>query len=532
MPPENVITTLAGDFLAPSLLSSMDSGYGMVQVLNRLPIDIVCFGNHDGNDVSHAKLSLRIQEYDGIWLNSNIPDFDPQLPAYHLRELVGANGKRSVRKVAFMGFCIGGGPWAGMYRDNAFGGAHRTMRTVVPAAKALVEDLKKQDPSITDFLPLTHQDMMDDIELAKTGHFSAILAGHDHDRMHEVVKSTDGVTCQVVKAGENAEYAAIVDFAWHGDSSQPTVTVAFKKVASYEADKRLEQYVQKMLRPVRELESAILYELKPPETLSSIGAKFQDVSMARMLATAVKVTMNADAAVVNSGAVRGNKMYTTTVSFGDLQKECPYPSAVVVVAMPFEVLRDAVELSRKPWLEVDKDGKRKEANSALQVDEDIDINEHHVITSIDGLTLEECQETEKIFEVACDSYFLQKNAVFKKYCQQHYELIPPMDVGRPLLPILVDFFCGRMWKELLKDNRASLRKSTYNSAIVRVFERFDSDHNGVVSTEELQKALQLCLGEKLSSRIIVEQMIHLVDGDDDSSVSEKDLRRAFHKIMR
>jgi 2',3'-cyclic-nucleotide 2'-phosphodiesterase (5'-nucleotidase family) len=46
----NLITTLAGDFLAPSCLSSLDSGKGMIKVMNSIPITHVCFGNHE-NDV-------------------------------------------------------------------------------------------------------------------------------------------------------------------------------------------------------------------------------------------------------------------------------------------------------------------------------------------------------------------------------------------------------------------------------------------------------------------------------------------------
>ena len=35
-PPENIITTLAGDFLGPSLLSSLDQGKGMIDCMNKV----------------------------------------------------------------------------------------------------------------------------------------------------------------------------------------------------------------------------------------------------------------------------------------------------------------------------------------------------------------------------------------------------------------------------------------------------------------------------------------------------------------
>merc|ERR1719265_757434 len=44
--PGKTVTMLTGDFLAPSLLSSIDKGEGMINCLNALPVDYVCWGNH------------------------------------------------------------------------------------------------------------------------------------------------------------------------------------------------------------------------------------------------------------------------------------------------------------------------------------------------------------------------------------------------------------------------------------------------------------------------------------------------------
>ena len=40
-------TILAGDFLSPSILSSIDKGRAMVRCLNALPMTHVSFGNHE-----------------------------------------------------------------------------------------------------------------------------------------------------------------------------------------------------------------------------------------------------------------------------------------------------------------------------------------------------------------------------------------------------------------------------------------------------------------------------------------------------
>ena len=73
---KNTIVCLPGDFLAPSLLSSMDHGFGMVDVMNLIPITHVCFGNHE-TDVPFDELQKRIKQFNGRWLNSNMADFAP-----------------------------------------------------------------------------------------------------------------------------------------------------------------------------------------------------------------------------------------------------------------------------------------------------------------------------------------------------------------------------------------------------------------------------------------------------------------------
>ncbi|MBK7156858.1 MAG: hypothetical protein IPH72_34700 [Sandaracinaceae bacterium] len=46
-PADCLLVTVAGDFLAPSLLSSLDEGRGMVDCLNALGVTHVTLGNHE-----------------------------------------------------------------------------------------------------------------------------------------------------------------------------------------------------------------------------------------------------------------------------------------------------------------------------------------------------------------------------------------------------------------------------------------------------------------------------------------------------
>lgn len=142
----------------------------MVRCLNQLPVDVVCFGNHEA-DVPYTSLVHRIDEFKGHWLNSNMPDLQPVLPSSWTKRLIGDKGQHSAREVAFMGFCVGGGKFQATYREGAFGGAAATMQPVLEAAQTLVYELTATNPNIDALLPLTHQDMAEDVAMAKMGFF-------------------------------------------------------------------------------------------------------------------------------------------------------------------------------------------------------------------------------------------------------------------------------------------------------------------------------------------------------------------------
>jgi 2',3'-cyclic-nucleotide 2'-phosphodiesterase (5'-nucleotidase family) len=54
--------------------------------------------------------------------------------------------------------------------------------------------------------------------------------------------------------------------------------------------------------------------------------------MATLLATAMRDVVGADAAFMNSGGVRAKRVYTDgTITYADLNAECPFPSSNVVI---------------------------------------------------------------------------------------------------------------------------------------------------------------------------------------------------------
>ena len=93
-PADALMVTLAGDFFAPSILSSLDSGQGMVDCMNAVGFTHVIFENHE-DDIPLSELRLRIGELHATWLDTNVRDFVPPLPTHQVLE-IGESGGRGV----------------------------------------------------------------------------------------------------------------------------------------------------------------------------------------------------------------------------------------------------------------------------------------------------------------------------------------------------------------------------------------------------------------------------------------------------
>ena len=181
--PDRTIAVLAGDFVAPSLLSALDMGFGMVDTLLQTGIRYVCFGNHE-DDIPLTALYKRIEEFQskgGVWLNTNMPGFPVALPEYTIVEVP---AETQSRRVALIGLLCGN---SGIYLKGAFAGATASLKPVNDTAVSYKSDLKTKE--VADLVvPLTHQDIEDDRILAgmneddeKTPLFPVVLGGHDHD---------------------------------------------------------------------------------------------------------------------------------------------------------------------------------------------------------------------------------------------------------------------------------------------------------------------------------------------------------------
>jgi 2',3'-cyclic-nucleotide 2'-phosphodiesterase (5'-nucleotidase family) len=457
-PADATLVILAGDFLAPYLLSSLDCGRGIVDCLNDIGFTHVILGNHE-DDVPPEELRARLGELRAVCLGTNVRNFDPALPTHDVVDLV-PGGTRHVR-VGLVGVVMSD---LTVYRAAPFGGAE--LLDAATAAIAEAETLAR-DLGCASVIPITHQPVKDDRALAlawKTPPLPVIVGGHEHTILVE-----QQAGAWIVKAGSDAHDAAIIDLVWPADaprdgaSDVPAVTVRMDPVASYAEDAELRARVDRHMVKVHALEHAPLMTLAPGEALSSVGVRAKQASMGTLICSRLRDALGAEACLFNAGAIRASRDYVEHVTYGDLKTEVPFDNEIVVVRMPGSAVREAVAASRA--LAPDESG------AFLQVDDRMTVNEpEHRVTSIAGAPIDDARE----YRVAVVRNLLEGMDHIEplaRFGRENPAKVPPHGSGREVKTLLVDSFARALWARL------------------GGFDAVDANHDGRVTQSEISAAV-------------------------------------------
>lgn len=240
---ESIMTVIghAGDFLGPSVLSTQDRGKGIVQALNKLGVQYVCFGNHEVDQLKPEELNSRIAESNFTWINSNMHGLNTTLPDH----VVVSFGDRSI---ALLGLLT---PDPKMYPFNSIG--NRTF--IEPTANAYQRLYAELEPSVDGVVAFTHQSWADDyvfMDAAKGTRLLAVIGAHDHDA------AIDG---RCGKGGMDAQYILQTDIVFSEGDVLPTMTHSLVNVLDFPVDEEFQKWVVATEAPVKELVSVIVISL-------------------------------------------------------------------------------------------------------------------------------------------------------------------------------------------------------------------------------------------------------------------------------
>ncbi len=485
-PADRLLVTMAGDFVAPSVLSSLDAGRGMVDCMNALGFTHAVLGNHE-DDVPPDELRARVRELAATCLGTNVRGFEPALPVSDVVD-VRAPGGRAVR-VGLVGVVMDD-PTA--YRRPPFGGA-----TLLPPNDAAIAEAERlREAGCAAVLALTHQPLADDRALARRWpSFPALLAGHEHQPSLE----REGATW-IVKGGADAARAAVLELAWpaEGDGlDAPTVSVVLRDVTQYPEDPAMRARVAGHMAKVEALTSATLLVLGPGEELTSVGVRARQTSLGTLLASRVRDALGAEVGIFNGGGIRGAATYRGGFSYGHLQTEVPFENEMVVVPVPGATLSAAVAASRARA--------PAESGGFLQVCSAVEVGPDGAVSRVAGAPL----EPERLYRVALVRNMFEgmdRNEPLLALARTRPELIPPAGSGRDVKLVLLESFAAGLWRAL------------------GGFDVVDADHDGRVDGGELERAIAAHTGTRGPRRADVAAgiVMRALDTDHDERISREE----------
>ncbi len=505
-----VIASMSGDFLSPCLLTSLDGGKSMFDVLKVMNIDYICFGNHEF-DVNLDVLQERFKTYQGKCLNSNIPNLPivdssgNSLPKYDIIEV----GKH---KVAFAGFCTND---TDIFRPG-------TNLTIQPIFDALEETWAECKNEATMLIPLTHQTIPEDCQLATQIQASdqlrdkvpVILGGHEHHvYIEEIARSL------IVKAGSDAKNVVVVDVWWSFEGKMQSA-VHLLPVSHFEAHPNTKMFVDKTQEFLGSLMDVEIFQVK--ESMSSKRTRFEQSKVASTLCSYIKKSLrNIDIVMLQGGCVRGSRDYSagTSFTYGELLEELPFDTEIATIKVPGQVLQDAISLTRST--------PEQEAPNFLHADFDTIIEDYPSlkIVSINHAPF----DPEKIYNLGIYQFLLTGLNEIKPlldYVNTHGS-VPSLEQCLPGKNLIVEACMKDAWRTLVhfeewdSDGDGNISKTELEQAVKKAFAYLDQNQNGYISPSELQAALAKITGNP--TRGLINMMFEALDADGNGMVSMEEL---------
>jgi 2',3'-cyclic-nucleotide 2'-phosphodiesterase (5'-nucleotidase family) len=289
-----VILALAGDFLSPSVASSVFKGEQMVATLNAAGLDYATFGNHEfdfGIDV----LKQRMSESKFTWVVSNVLDangktIDPSVP-YVVRQA-------GTLKVGIIGLCITTSTIAPAWRNQ--------FRFVEPAEAAAryLPALKRAGADV--IVALTHLTFEEDRQLAaKFPEIDVIVGGHEHYPL----TTTESHTV-ISKAGSDARFVARIDLL-RRPGARGTLERFFELVPITSAipdDPAAAAVADRFEKRLgSELDMVVGTSTTPLDATDK--RLVSETALGNLIADALRDDVNADVGFSNAGGARGSRVY-------------------------------------------------------------------------------------------------------------------------------------------------------------------------------------------------------------------------------
>jgi len=323
----------SGDTISPSLLSGIDKGAHMIDILNQMGVDVMTPGNHEF-DFGAETFRARIGEAKFPIVTSNVREPGDVQPANTVDEkIVEVEGI----KIGFYGLTTAETPEVASPGEITFADE-------VETATARQASLEEQG---ADFIvAVVHSGITEDMEMARAGVADLILSGHDE---HLMVFSNGNTI--VTESESQADHVVVTTInltkTVEDGETEVSWTPEFEIVdtATVEPDPEIAAVVQTYLD---KLDQELGAEIGTTETaLDSRRAtvRGQEAAIGNLIADATREAVGADVGITNGGGIRADREYEagTKLTRRDVFAELPFGNKTVKLEVTGQVLLDALE---------------------------------------------------------------------------------------------------------------------------------------------------------------------------------------------
>ncbi|GGC63838.1 bifunctional metallophosphatase/5'-nucleotidase [Chelatococcus reniformis] len=325
----------AGDTFSPSLMSGFDHGAHIVELTNMVAPDVFVPGNHEF-DFGQQVYFQRIGELKAPVFAANLRDAeDRPLPRHHDRRIYELGGVR----VGLVGLALTETPLQSTPGDLKFGPIIDTLRQ---------QTLALRQEGAEFIVAVTHTDRAMDFRIVRSKLVDVLLTGHDHDLAIEYDDEA-----AMVESNHDANFVTSVDVfvrraaAAEGGAATLAWSPGFRihDTLTVEPDPAVLARVRQLDRDLSRALEEPLAKLGVELDSRSASVRYRETAIGDLFADAIRAATGADAAMLNGGGIRGNRVYPAgaTVTRRDVLIELPFGNKTVVVTVSGQQLRAALE---------------------------------------------------------------------------------------------------------------------------------------------------------------------------------------------
>ncbi len=352
----NTLMFLAGDFLNPSLLSTIKvdgeriKGKHIIEVLNAMNFDLVSFGNHEF-DLKEHLLQKRLNESTFQWVSTNARhQLENKVEAFYVeKDSVNKDIPRTYTfvlkdedgteiKIGFVSPCINSNPkdyvnYGDLYEDS----------------KNAFNVLK---PKVDIVFGLTHLDLAQDKMIAEMlPEIPLLMGGHEHTNNYLKVGNT-----YIAKADANAKTVYIHRIEYDTETKELKINSELVEITDkIENDKEVLKivnkwniFLDKKLKNILPEPNKVIFHTE--ETLDGRDAptRSKQTNLGQIITKAMSFAFDdkVDCAFVNGGSIRIDDELHGDITGVDIFRVLPFGGGILKVKMKGKLLEKSLNYGR------------------------------------------------------------------------------------------------------------------------------------------------------------------------------------------